>query len=95
MLDRLLDSFLLNVPCRILAKAAIRTKEHLAGLFVAFQLPVEQSNGDFAEIPAVRLRISAAVPDAIFVCAEGRHFGERPKSSLLFAKAMSLESPEM
>src|SRR5581483_2968426 len=71
----LLDAFLLDVPFRILTKTAIRAQEHLAGLFVALKLPIEQSNRDFSKISAVRLGIRAAVPDAIFVCPECRHFG--------------------
>src|ERR1035438_7686264 len=72
----LLDPLLLDVPLRILAETAVRAQEHLAGLLVALKLPLKQRNGDFAKIAAIGLSVCAAMPDAIFVCAECRHFGD-------------------
>src|ERR1035438_6601692 len=70
----LLDPFLLDVPLRILAETAVRAQEHPARLLIALELPLEQRDRDLTKIAAIGLSVRAAMPDAIFVCAECRYF---------------------
>jgi hypothetical protein len=55
----LVDPSLLNVPLRTLAETALRALEHLAGLLVGLELPLEQRYRDIAELSAIGLVVSA------------------------------------
>ena len=72
----LVDSLFLNMPFRVSAKPAVGAHEHLAGFLVALELPLEEFDRNLAKLAAIRLVVSSAVADAVFPCAECRHFAD-------------------
>src|SRR5271167_1357750 len=70
-LTRLSVNLLLsNYPTRIDAQPAIRSLKHQAGALIAFQLPVQPSNGNAAELAPVWLTIGATMSDSFFITSE-------------------------
>ena len=55
------------------AQPAIRSLEHQAGALIAFQLPVQPSYGNAAELATVWLTIGATMSDSFFITSEYRN----------------------
>ena len=63
-LFQLFEEFVgLEGPILALEELRILADEHLGGLFVALQLPLEPGEGGNGELATVRLTISASVPN--------------------------------
>ena len=72
MLSLLHFLVLLNCPALALREAAVLALEHLCGLLVALQLPIEPAECNNGELAAMRLPIGATVTHGIIRCT-GRH----------------------
>src|SRR5688572_1094983 len=62
-------------PTRVDAKAAIFTAEHERRALVAFELPVQPSDGDARELAAAGAAVIAAVSNTALPCAKHRTAG--------------------
>src|SRR5271167_4161810 len=67
------DLLLSNHPPRIDAQPAILSLKHQAGALIAFQLPVQPSNGNAAEFAPAWLKICATMSDSSFIASKYRN----------------------
>src|SRR5579862_9378436 len=67
------DLLLSNHPPRIDAQPAIRSLKHQARALITFQLPVQPSNGNAAELAPTWLPIRATMTDSSFITSKYRN----------------------
>ena len=84
LLQRAELGVLLDSPVLALREVAVVADEHLGGLLVALQLPLEPGEGYDGELAAVRLTIGAAMTDGE-VGGAGGHMAD---ATVEFLKAL-------